>query len=186
MQEDKNTYVMDLGHDKLYVLKVSSFDSEIDTNDILRIDYSNIMGELLTFSLVYNRIANMKADADNLVIKAKHDLEVYEARIAEIYRLENTAGEADGKGVIKTKKPSEKEIENYVLTHDTVIKIKHKYFELLRNQGIMESLYWSAKDKSEKLNRLSEKIRPEDFHNELLEDTINGVLIKQRNKIVKD
>jgi hypothetical protein len=46
-------------------------------------------------------------------------------------------------------------------------------------------LYWSAKSKDSKLDKLSDKLRPEEFERELVEDTINGIVIKFRDSVIK-
>lgn len=179
MKEDSDVMTLDMGGDKIFVIKISNFEHEVDPEDILRIDHSNIMGEILTFSLILNRVGNMKAFIDNTVLHSKMDLEIFEAQLAELFRLEAS------QDINKVKKITEKEIENKVLTDDQFYKRKKQYLDLLKQQSYIDSFYWSVKDKSDKLIKLSEKLRPEDFEKELIEDTINGIIIKQRTKHIK-
>lgn len=170
---------IDFGGGKIFMLKISNFEHTIDPDDILRIDHFNIIGEILTYSVIYNRVGNMKADMDNLVATSKMKLEVFEAECGELFRLEASAD------TTKVKKITEKEIENKVLMDEDFIEHKKAHLKLLRNQSYIDSLYWSVKDKSDKLVKLSEKLRPEDFEKELIDDTINGIMVKQRDKLIK-
>lgn len=159
------------------VLSVQPFDGDIDTESLLKIDYSNILGEILTFPVVFNRIANMKAEVANILAEAKLSFEVFEAQKYEFYQKKLFA---EGE-----KKPSIKDVDSAMLRDAAYVATKTKLFRRQRDFDYLESLYWSAQSKDTKLNRLSEKIRPEDFEKDLLEGSINNVMIKMARKSIK-
>lgn len=162
---------------RMAVLVIQPFDGDIDTESLLKIDYANIIGEILTFPVVFNKIANMRAEVANILAESKVDFEIFEAQLSEEHAKRLYAS--------SEKKPTGKDIDTAVLL-DSRFGIKKKSF--LRKQrdfDYLDSLYWSAQSKDTKLNRLSEKIRPEDFEKDLLEGTINGVMIKMKKKAIK-
>lgn len=173
MEEEK--VVIELKNGKMAVLVIQPFNTELEVDDILRIDYSNIMGEILTFPLMFNRVANFKAEMENAVSEAKLDVEVFEAQLFEEYKKSLVA---------KEEKPTEANIKA-AIQRDPRYSIKKKwYFKIQRDLAYMDSLYWACQSKDTKLNRFSEKIRPEDFERELLEDTINGIQIKITKSLI--
>lgn len=170
----------------MVVLKVLPFDTDVNVNDILRIDYSNILGECLTFNVIFNRIANLKAEMQDLVNKSKFQLDIFTAELQEEYRKKLTSyGDADAKGKTKINKPTKDEVENAVLIDKRFQAKKNNHFELTKNLEYLESLYWSAQNKANLLKSMSDKLRPEEFMGELLQDTINGVMIKATEKLIK-
>lgn len=175
MESTDDRVVIELKDGKMAVLKISEFNTEMDIDDILRIDYSNMMGEILTFPLMFNRIANFKADMEHNVSVAKLDMDVFEAQLFEEHKKKMVAND---------EKPTEAAIKA-AITRDSRYSLKKKhYFKIQKDLAYMDSLYWSAKSKDGKLDSFSHKIRPEDFERELLEDTINGIQIKITKKAI--
>lgn len=175
MEDSKEVITIELQSGRIAVLRLQSFDTEVDVDDILRIDYSNIMGEILTFPLMFNRIANLKAEQESIVSEAKMDMEIFEAQLREQYRKSF---------VEEGKKPTIDSVNDAVLM-DAKYRVKKKnYFSVQKNYAYLDALYWSAQSKDTKLNRLSEKLRPEEFEKELLEGTVNGIMIKISKKVI--
>ena len=169
--------------DKMLILELMYFDGTLNVDDCLRIDYTNILGECLTYPLVFNRIGIMKSEVDNAVREAKFDLEVLAAQLKNTYRKNLSKESTDAKGAVKITKATQDEVDTAIILDQSYIDLNKAYYRLLKQADIMENLYWSAKSKDNKLNKLSEKIRPEDFSGELIIDTINNVLIKHTPKI---
>lgn len=160
---------------KMVVLQILPFDTDIDVDGILKIDYHNIMGEILTFNVLFNRIANLKAEMENIVSVAKMDMEVFEAQLWKEKRkaLLNAA-----------EKATEAMIDAEVKGDARYVTKKTAYFDKVKNLSYMDSLYWAAQNKSGLLKSLSDKLRPEEFMGDLLSDTINGVMIKCTKKLI--
>lgn len=168
---------IELKNGKMVVLSVKEFDSELDVEDILKIDYHNILGEILTFPVIQNRIGNFRAEMEAIVASTKFDFEIFEAQLMEEKRNSLEAK--------SEKKVTISEVETAVRRDTRYVLKKKQLIEVQKNFGYLDALYWSANSKDTKLNRLSEKLRPEEFEHELLEDTINGVMIKMSNKAIK-
>jgi hypothetical protein len=160
---------------KMVILKIQPFDTDVDVDEILKIDYHNIMGEILTFNVIFNRIANLKAEQENIVAYSKVDLEIFEAQLYEEKK----------KDLLKTnEKATETSIDNSI-KRDARYAIKKKaHFDKVKSLGYLDSLYWAAQNKSGLLRSLSDKLKPEEFMGELLNDTINGVMIKATKKLI--
>lgn len=160
----------------MVVLNILPFDTDIEVDDILKIDYHNIMGEILTFNVLFNRIANLKAEQDNIVAVSKMDIEAYEAQLYEEHKKE----------LLKAnEKATEKALEMAITRDPRFIAKKKAHLEKVKNASYLDSLYWAAQNKSGLLRSCSDKLKPEEFMGELVSDTINGVMIKANEKLIK-
>jgi hypothetical protein len=181
---EKERIVMHFG-EKIVTLTTTEFDTDIDIDDLLKIDYSNVLAEVLTFPVIVNRIGILRAEYENKVSAEKFDLEVYAARLSEMFRKNKSQTTTDSGGTKRVKTPTVQEIENLVLLDEGYQNNKKKYFRTLKDYQFLDSLYWAAKDKSKKLDYCSASIKPEDFESEIVSETINGVVIKVHQKLIK-
>lgn len=162
---------------KMVILTVQQFDTDVNVEDILTIHHHNIIGECLTFPRIFNRIGNLKAEMENIVSLSKADFEVFCAQLEKEKRT-SLANESD-------KKPTEKQIEAAVLS-DSRYMLKYKaHLEKVKNLGIVDSMYWSAKDKMTLIQKFTDKLKPEEFEGEIIEGVINGIMIQTTKKAVK-
>lgn len=163
-------------NNKIVTLNILAFDTDINVEDILKIDYNNIVGEILTFPVLLNRIMNLKAEMQNIVNHSKIDLEAFEAQLGEQKRRLLMANGS---------KVTVSEVDIAVKTDAHFIAKKKMYFEQVKNLEYLDALYWSAQSKSKLLEKISDKIKPSEFESELVYDTINGITIKHHNKVIK-
>lgn len=172
MQEENVTYVH-LGK-KLAAIKPTDWSYEFNPDKALKIDYYNRVGEIITIPVFVNRMGVIVAEMRSYVKEQKVRLEFKEAEVSKLFRNKE-AGEG-------RKKPTVQEVVDH-LTLDPVIKnLKLKLIKDEENLEKLESMYNASKDKSFKLNSLAKNLTPEDFENEIIEGTINGVMIKLRDK----
>ena len=175
---------VELGEGRIVVLTLSPF-SEIDTDDITKIHYHNLMGEILTCPVLLNRMGNLLAEADNILAEAKLDLEIYYAQKEEELRKEHTSSYTNSRSRVVIEKPGSTEVEQMIY-RTPEYKVKKKYvLKLQKQRDIINSLYWAVKDKSDKVSRISEKLRPDDFEKDIAEETINGILIQTKKRFIK-
>lgn len=170
---------------KLYNLQIQDFDTDLDLEDLTGIDYTNIRGELLTFSVAYNRIGIFKAELANLAQRAKMHVEIVKAQLNKKYRSLLVEEGKDYKGRPKLVKPTVDEIAAAVTCDDEYQEAVDLYLTAQKHFEIMEAIYWSCQSKDQKLNRLSERLSPEEFEQELLTDTVNSVLVKGVKKVIQ-
>lgn len=183
---DNKEQIVVEGNDRMFILTIEDFDKELFVDDVLRIDFSNILGEVLTFPVLMNRVGLMRAEMQQILNDKKLDLNIYEARMGDFYRKKLIQKTPDAKGDIKTKAPSNDMVNAAVTQDEGYQQVYKQWSKVQKNFDIIDSFYWACKSKDDKLNKLSEKLRPEEFEKELLEDTINGIMIKAKNKLIKN
>jgi hypothetical protein len=167
--------------DSVVIFRIEDFD-DLDVDKLLKIDYSNLIAEMITFPVVVNRLGILCADMDNLFQEAKLDLSIYEAKAKDKFR--DSLITYDEKG--KSKRPTVDEVESALL-QDKIWKIKKQRLnKILKEKEYMYSVYTSAKDKSEKLNKLSLTIKSGDVNEQIIQSQLNNVYFKMKRGLIKD
>jgi len=178
----KNITTIHLKDNRVLSLEVKDFgEDNINTEELLQVDSNNLMGDIITFPVLFNRISNIKAEIEDLLRETQLDFDIFTAQKREEYRKSLVREEDDGKGKggTKLKHPTLGEVEDAV-TRDPKYKVMKVALNKVKKEvDIVDGLYWAAKSKDQKLNAISVKMAPEEFSKEILEDTINGVLIRQ-------
>lgn len=161
-----------------YKLLFDDFDEEVDIDSLLKIDYSNLIGELVTFPVILNRFGLLLAEAESQVAETKLNLDVFEAKTKERLRVE-LAEQNNGKS------PTVEALNNAVTSNKAYQAMKRKLIEVTKTRDYINSVFWAVKDKSEKLNKLSLTIQPGDISDSVLEGRVNSVLIKKTKKVIE-
>jgi hypothetical protein len=174
---DTERIVIDLGKDKMAVLSVQSFDGDI-SEDVIKIDYSNLLGEIITFPVVFNRIANMRAEVSNLLGHAKLKAEIQGANLYQTH-YKALLGTSE-----KSRGPAIKDVDMAVLRDPKYKLIQEELLQRQKDFEYCDALYWSAQSKDRKLNVLAERITPQEFEKDLVEGAINGVMIRIQRKAI--
>jgi len=175
MQKSEKT-IIQLGN-KVLTLEIKDFgSSDINVEDLLQVDTFNLIADLVTFPVIFNRIANIKAEMDNLLRETKFDVQAFEAQLYEKHKKRLVS---DGEKATET-------AIDMAIKRDPDYKVKKfQEFQIQKQAEILDGLYWAAKSKDKKLDSMSAKIKPEDFALEILEGTINSVVIKSQKNIFK-
>lgn len=162
--------------DKTYTLLIKAFDDDVEVDDLLQIDYSNLIGELVTFPVIVNRIGIMLAEAESAVSEKKLNLEVFEAKMKE--RLRTQLAETNGKA------PTVEVLNNAVLQEPSYQAMRKSLINAQKTRDYLNSVFWSSKDKSDKISAL---MRNYEIGEEvdLSEQRINNVLIKKKEMLIK-
>ena len=159
---------------KPVTLNFSDFEDEVDVDKLTSIEHSNLYGEAVTISALLNHVGMLKAQQEKIFSEKKLELEVYEAEFKQTTRKSAVAS-------------GEKITENGVtekLDSDPGVIIKRKnVISAQYNLGIIDSLFWAVKSKDQKLNNLIKGVTPTELYNELIDGTINGILIKKHKSI---
>lgn len=187
---DDNIKIINLKN-KTIKITINDFNENIDIEDILKIDYANIIGELLTFPVILNRFGVLLADMDNLLREttfnlkiAKDNLDLKKAEFEKKQYLElkktiNAPTVTQISGAVLQDPEYQAEVEKYRIEERKLMKVQH-------DKDNINSIYWSSKMKSDILTKMTDKIQPKDFEGEILEGRINGMMIKVRDKLIKD
>lgn len=175
------TKVVSIGG-KTYTLTFEDFEEDgegrIDVDRLLKIDYSNLIGELTTFPIIVNRFGQLLAEAEGAVAEAKLALDVFEAKTKERMRVE--LAESNG-----GKAPTVEALNNAVTGYKPWQVLKRKVIECQKVRDYMNSIFWSAKDKSDKLSKLSLTIQDGEVDDTLLEGRVNSVLVRKHKKLIE-
>lgn len=155
--------------DKVVSLKIKDFaGNEIDVEELLQVDYNNIIGDIITFPVIFNRLCNIKAQMDNMLREAEFDCKAFEAQLYMDHKSK----------MLLAGKTTEAAIDMAV-KRDPKYKVKKfELFNIQKQADIIDGLYWSAKSKGRMLEAISNKISPDEFERDILESTINSVQIK--------
>ena len=164
--------------DKTYKLLFDDFDEDVDIDSLLKIDYSNLIGEMTTFPVILNRFGILLAEAESQVAETKLNMDVYEAKTKEKLRVE-LAEQNNGKA------PTVEALNNAVVSNKAYQAMKRKYIEVVKTRDYINSIFWAVKDKSEKINKLSLSIQPGDLSDSIIEGKVNSVLIKKTRKTIE-
>ena len=163
--------------DTTYKLLFDDFDEDMDIDSLLKIDYSNIIGELITFPVIVNRFGNLLAEAESKVSETKLNLEVFEAKTKERLRVE--LAEANG-----GKNPTVEALNNALLMNNAYQVMRKRFIEVQKTRDYINSIFWSAKDKSSKLDKLSLTVQSGEIPDGVIEGRVNNVLVKKTKKII--
>ena len=184
---EKSRYSLRIGGRNVVLIMDSIEDiiSSIDVEDILKIDYSNIVGEILTFPVVLNRIGILKADADNDVRECKFKLEVYTASSSEVYRKSARTVKKTHDNKDRISDPTKDEVCNNVVTSCEYKTLKDNLITAEKNAAYMESFYWAAVSKDKKLGMFQDSLTPSDMEGSIVEGKCNGIVIKLNSQTFK-
>lgn len=164
--------------DTTYKLLFDDFDEDMDIDSLLKIDYSNIIGELITFPVIVNRFGNLLAEAESKVSETKLNLEVFEAKTKERLRVE--LAEANG-----GKNPTVEALNNALLMNNAYQVMRKRFIEVQKTRDYINSIFWSAKDKTSKIEKLSLTVQNSEIPDGVIEGRVNNVLVKKTKKVIE-
>jgi len=165
-------------------LQHDDFESVINVDDLTKIDTSNIFGEAVTADASANRIGLMQAELDSQLADLHLDRKILQGQIKEKLRAQASADKGLYTIIVGGKeakvKLTEKALETCFETDEDWIELSRKIIKKERMFNDLKSLYWSAQNKSRKLNGNIPSTVPEEFINDILGKTFNGILIKKK------
>lgn len=178
VSENKDAIVLHLGENPVVLLS-EPFNSDIDVDALTRIDYTNLIGEMVTISALMNKVGNLRAEAEKCLSDDKLDCDIYEASKKKSWR--NEANRDSGKFMVdgESIKLSEKALDEAILLDPLYQQKKRKIISSQRVFSILDSWFWSVNDKSKKLNNLVKPLEPNEFVKELIEGRVNSFIIKK-------
>ena len=159
---------------KSYKLLFDDFDEDVDIDSLLKIDYSNLIGELTTFPVILNRFGILLAEAESQVAETKLNMDVYEAKTKEKLRVE-LAEQNNGKS------PTVEALNNAVVSNKAYQAMKRKYIEVVKTRDYINSIFWAVKDKSDKISSLLKQSEIT-LETDVMPERLNGIVIKKQNK----
>ena len=114
--------------DRTYIFTSNDFQDEINLEDVLQVDINNIVGDLITFPVIFNKLHLIKCEMDTLLRETKLELDILEAEKYVQYKNSLVYSEeivtSSGKETGKSKK-----------IHPTVDVIKSHIIFYLQTRG---------------------------------------------------
>lgn len=158
------------GKSKIIVFKIKDFGNmDVDVEELMVVHLHNIVADMATFPEVLNRISNIKVACDDLVAHVELDNKIFYAQKWEEHKK---------KLVAAGDKATDTSTENAIIRDPQYIIKQKDLLKVKKQAAMMNEMLWSAKSKDKKLEAISAKIKPEDFSLEIMEGSINNVMIK--------
>ena len=176
MEQEKDEVILHLKN-KVVIITSQGFDSEIDIDDLLQLDHTNLYAELITIPVLINKIGLLKAESIAIYERKKMDFSILEAKLSEYYRVKAKESEI---------KPTEKWLEEKVTLDKSWVIEKRNLIEAQKNVDFMWGLWQSVLSKDNSLKTATRNIIPSEHENSLIEQKINTVMIKVRDKKFKE
>lgn len=162
----------------VYTIEFAEFEDEIDVDDLMTIHYENLIGEVLTFPVIVNRLGLLLADAERALSEQKLTFDIFEAKLKE----EKRAWLAEN----NDKKPTVDEVNAAVVGDPKYRAQRLLLFNAQKNRDYVASLLFSAKDKSAKLDKLSLSIAPGDAEEYIMQRKADRLTsVKKRKPLIE-
>ena len=173
--------VVTFGGKPVTLLIDDSWDT-IDVESLVRIDYGNIVGELLTVDVFLNRMGMLRAEAENIVSELQLDLDTFSARFSSSYRRDKTRKEFNSVRKEVLKVPSAPEVSDELKKDADYVAKREGLMAAQHNLSIVDNIYWALKGKSDKLKLFEKSVNVDEL--DVLETAINGIIVRaQGSKI---
>lgn len=174
---------INIGERELF-LKINLFsdDEEIDVDKILKIDIMNLTAEILTFPVILNKLGILLADKQNQKKEKELSYRIWRAKTQETIKREWNSD--DNKKIVRGGKFTKEDVEDYILTHAAYKIKKDQLFRVEKEEAYLNSIYWAAKDKADKLEKLSLTLRSDDIDLKNIVSNFNGVSIRAKKPAI--
>lgn len=148
----------------------------IDVDKITRIQHDKIGAEVLTFPVLLNRLGLILAEAESQVARAELELKIGKAELTK-----KAAKSLENNG----QKATEMNVMAWIRSRSEYRELNETHIEAVRKKAIVNSAYWAAKDKSDKLNKISDKLTSDELMIDTLSDEINGIKIIVKKNLIE-
>ncbi len=176
---EQQIQIIDLGSYKVS-LKFIPFDTDVDLDDLCKIHHDNLFGEIVSISVLMNRVGILRAEAQDLVRKEELSTNLVHAQLSQHYRGKLSVIENDRK-----KRATNDQVNGAVLMDQRWINQQKRFINVQKQYDVIDSLYWAVKSKDQKLNRLADSLTPKEYESSLIEGVVNSILIKKHSKHIK-
>jgi hypothetical protein len=155
---------------KIAAITPTSWEYDFDPDEVLKINPFNIVGEVITIPVLVNRMGILVAEMKHYVKEQKIKMELKEAEVRKLFRQKFD------------KKPSIQETEDHLSLDPVIRNLRLAQLRHEEDLAKIESIHDAAQKKSFNIGVLSKNLIPKEFESEILEGSINGVMVKIRDK----
>jgi len=161
-----------------YKLVFDEFEDDVEIDYLLKIDYSNLLGEIITFPIIVNRFGKLLADMEAAVSEKKLNVEIFEAKLKERLRASITAQNGGKNATVE-------QLNTAVALDKGFQAVRKSLIETQKNRDYIQSVFWSAKDKSGKLDKLSMNVNFGDLSDSVIQGKVNNIALKKTKKLIE-
>lgn len=162
-----------------YNFKVGDLDLDINVDEDISIDYSNIIGDMAYTTLLSNKVGILKSELERKVKSKEISVKSREGGYKLTLRKEASRNSGffrqDGIEIKNTEKALEK--AHYV--DKEWIKLSNELYILERDLGRVTEFYWQLSNKLKRLELPLATIYPEDMDEQLIADKFNKLIKKK-------
>ena len=126
---------------------------DVDLDKLLRIDYSNILPEKITFPPVVTRFGVLLSKSEMKLREEEINYKIWKAKERESIR--SKWDNDKDRPVVRGAKFTKDEVEDELIKSKKYKIKKYKINKLIYEKEVINSLYWGAKTKLDRLNSIS-------------------------------
>jgi hypothetical protein len=185
MAKSKQSVPIQVGDHTVYFV-FEGIPERVNISSILRINPQRITAEVLTFDAILGEFGRALAEADHQVRQLEMAFEKKKAKLKDVIRTALKAKARENKWTVDDINVK----QNAKLhSHPAFAKAYGELNEAKFNRDHINSVYWAAKGKADRLGKITEKLYGEDFVDLTLEKlggaTINGIKIIVKENLIK-
>lgn len=156
--------------------EIDLFDNQdkINLDVLLRIDYNNILAEKITFPIVITRFGTMLANVERELRQEELNYRIWKGKTKA--KIRDRWDSDPNRPLVRGAKYTKDEVEDELLQNKNYSKKKKNLNRLEFEKDTLNTLYWGAKEKLDRLNKLDYKIEAKKA-SKIKE--YNGIKIKQ-------
>lgn len=144
--------------DKTFNVIDNTFQENINIESLVSIDTNNLFGEAMSITQLKNQIGLLKSQLENDINNLKLDIKIFESTF--VMNIRKTASKNSNKyqfeedGEIYEIKVTEKFLDTCFYTNQDWKNLNRDLIEKQKSLSDLDVLYWSANNKSNKLDNM--------------------------------
>ncbi len=143
-------------NDVNYNIISEDLNEDVDIDKILKIDLSNIIGEMVNFPSIVNKLGIMVAAKEREISELKLTIDILDAQLKDELRSNHEAG--------GLKAPTVEQLNNYVIQDTKMLENKIYLAKITEERDVLQSTMWCARDKSSKIDKMSLSLMSDDIN----------------------
>ena len=144
--------------DKTFNVIDNTFQENINIESLVSIDTNNLFGEAMSITQLKNQIGLLKSQLENDINNLKLDVKIFESTF--VMNIRKTASKNSNKyqfeedGEVYEIKVTEKYLDTCFYTNQDWKDLNRDLIEKQKSLSDLDVLYWSANNKSNKLDNM--------------------------------
>lgn len=149
-------------------------EDELDLNSLLKIDYNKILEEKITFPIVVSRFGVMLSNAEKELRQEELNYRIWKSK--KKTKIRDKWDKDPERPLVRGSKYTKDEVEDAVVQTKIFKKRKMRLNKLEFEKDVLNTLYWQAKEKLDRLEKINYDIEAKKA---LKVKSFNGIKVKQ-------